>query len=90
MDTCTSGAQRKEDRAIGSNTTTSNVGRIRRKSAAVSDQPELEQEQPSMKEITVKFGEVQRGVDGHKISFSPGALFLVMSRRIVRRISSLI
>jgi len=33
---------------------------------------------------------VQRGVDGHKIRFSLEAGFLVLSRRIAKRVSSLI
>jgi len=55
MDTCTSGAQRKGDRAIG-HMTTSDVGRLRRKSAAASDRPGSEWEQPSKKVVSVKFG----------------------------------
>jgi len=54
-------------------TTTSDVGRLRRKLAAVSDWSGSEQEQPSMSVVTEKFGGVQGGVDGHKISFSLGA-----------------
>jgi len=56
-------------------TTTSDVGKLRRKSAAVSDQPGSEQEQPSMKVFIVQFGGVQGGADGHKISFSLGVWF---------------
>jgi len=36
-------------------TTTSVVGRLRRKSVAVSDQPGSEREQPLMNVVTVKF-----------------------------------
>jgi len=48
--------------------TTSVVGRPRRKSAAASDRPESEQEQPLMKVVTVKF-------EGSRSSFSLGAWF---------------
>jgi len=48
------------------------MGRIRRKSAAVSDRPGSKREQPSMKVVTVKFGRSNGEADGHKISFSPG------------------
>jgi len=54
-------------------TTTTDVGKLRSKSAAASDRPGSELEQPSMKVVTVKFRGVQGRVDGHKISFSLGA-----------------
>jgi len=55
MDTCTSGA--KGERTEPSvHTTTSDVGKLWRKSAAVSDRPGSEREQPSMNVVTVKFG----------------------------------
>jgi len=69
MDTCTSGAQRRGDRAIGpydyircgemSEKVGCNIGSVRK--------------QPSMNVVTVKCGVFQGGVDGHKISFSLGA-----------------
>jgi len=71
MDTRTSSAQRRE---LLVHTTTSVVGRLRRKSTAVSDRPGSVLEQPSINVVTVKFGG-QGGVDGHKISFSLGAWF---------------
>jgi len=48
------------------------VGRLRRKSAAVSDRPGSEREQPSMKVVIVKCGV---GVQGGSDHFSLGAWF---------------
>jgi len=67
-------------------TTASDVGRLRRKSAAVSDRPGSEREQPSMNVVTVKFG----GYKGEWMCtrsvfpWEPG--FPVLNRSIVRRL----
>jgi len=42
-------------------TTTSDVGRLLKKSAAASDQPWSEREQPSIKVVTMKFGWESKG-----------------------------
>jgi len=80
MDTCNSGSQRRGTEP-SVHTTTSVVGRLRRKLAAVSDRPGSEQEQPSINVVTVKFGGVQGRVDGHKISFSLGAWFSCVEQK---------
>jgi len=80
MDTCTSGAQRRGDRAIGPYDYIS-CGETSEKVGAVSDRPGSEREQPSMNEVTVKFGGSKGGVDGHKISFSLGAWFSCVEQR---------
>jgi len=71
--------------------TTSVVGRLRRKLAAVSDRPGSELEQPSMNMVMVKFGTGSKREWMGTRSVSPwGPGFPLISRRIARRVSSLI
>jgi len=90
MVTCTSGTQKRGDRAIvpydyircgeTSEKVGCNIGSAWVGSGAVLDER-------GHGEVWV---EVQGGVDGHKISFFCGPGFPVMNRRIARRVSSLI
>jgi len=70
---------------------TSVVGRLRRKSATVSDQPASEWDQPSMNVVTVKFEGSKGKWMGTRSVFLWGPGFpVLLSRRIARRVSSLI
>jgi len=66
------------------------VGRLRRKSAAVSDRPGSEREQLSMNVFTIKFGGSKGEWMGTGSVFLWGPGFPVLSRMIASRISSLI
>jgi len=62
--------------------TTSDVGRLRRKSAEASDRPGWEREQPSMKVVTVKFGGSKEERMGIRSVFLWVVGFSVMNRRM--------
>jgi len=80
MDTCTSCTQGEGTEPLV-HMTTSVVGRLRRKSAAVSDRSGSVREQPSMNMVTVKFGGPRGWMDTRSVFFwGPG--FPVLSRRI--------
>jgi len=64
-----------EGTELSVHTTTADVGRLRKKSAAASDWLGSEPGQSSVKAVTVKFGGFKGETGGHKISFSPGAWF---------------
>jgi len=61
--------------------TTSVVGRLQRKSAAVSDQPGSEREQPSMNVVTVKFGDSKGEWMGTRSVFLLGAWFSCVEQK---------
>jgi len=66
--------------------TTSDVGRLQRTLAAVLDWPELEQKQPSINVVTVKFVGSKGKWMGTRSVFLWGPGFRVINRRITRRI----
>jgi len=69
-------------------TTALDAKRLRSKSAAASDRPGSEREQPSMKVVTVNFERSKGEWMGIRSVFLWGFDFPVMSRRVARRVSS--